>query len=52
MEALKSLIAAASAFLQSTISQNVCQSLLDNDNVPEEVVGLSCLLHKNCVDGK
>ena len=53
IEALKFLITTASASLQFTISRNVRQSLSDNDNVPEEeAVGLSCVLHKNCVDGR
>ena len=46
------LINAASAALRLTISRNARQSLPDNDNTPEEVVtGLSCVLHKKCVDG-
>ena len=53
MGVLKFLITMASALLQFTISRNVCQSLLDGDNVPEEVVVLlSCILHQNCVDGR
>jgi hypothetical protein len=52
MEELRFLITTASAFLQFTISRNVRQSRSDNDNAPEEVVGLSCALHKNCVDGR
>jgi len=53
MEALSFFVTAASDSLQFTISLNVRQSLPDNDNMPEEeAVGLSCVLHRNCVDGK
>ena len=42
----------ASAALQLTIPRNARQSLPDNDNTPEKAVpGLSCVLHKKCVDG-
>ena len=53
MDELKLLICVASALLQLTISFNVRQSLSDNDNIPEAAtVGLFCVLHKNCVDGR
>jgi hypothetical protein len=51
-EVLNFSITMASTLLQFTISRNVRQSLSDNDNISEEIVGLSCVLHKNCVDGR
>ena len=53
IEALSFLITAPRAFSQFIISRNVRQSFLDNDSVPEEeVVGVSWVLHRNCVDGR
>ena len=49
IEVPKFLITAAIAFLQFTISRNVRQSLPDNDDIPEEVVGLSCVLHRKFI---
>jgi hypothetical protein len=52
MEALNLLVTTANVFFQFNISGNVRQSLSDNDNIPEEVVELSCVIHKNCIDGR
>ena len=53
MEVLSLLVTSANAFLHLTISRNVNQSPPESDNMPEEeVVGISCVLHRNCVDGR